>query len=102
MTQERKSVFFLSITVLLLIVMLFFDNMQWQVDTILFFSVGVVFPLFCIGGFVVLTGTGIWRKATGKPCSQTFTTALMLLLLLIVFLGLFALAGALGIGPVPN
>ena len=94
--------FILGITVLSLIVVLFLDNMQWQADTILFFIVGVFSPLLCIGGFVALIGTGIWRKATGKPCRQTFIIALILLLLLAVIFGLFALAGALGIGPVPN
>ena len=101
--KERKCVLFiLGITVLSLIVVLFLDNMQWQADTILFFIAGVFFPLLCIGGFVALIGTGIGRKAMGKPCRQTFIIALILLLLLAVIFGLFALAGALGIGPVPN
>ena len=101
--KERKCVLFiLGITVLSLIVVLFLDNMQWQADTILFFIAGVFFPLLCIGGFVALIGTGIGRKAMGKPCRQTFIIALILLLLLAVIFGLFALAGALGIGPVSN
>ncbi|MCM1100187.1 MAG: helix-turn-helix domain-containing protein [Clostridium sp.] len=101
--QERKNaLFILEIITVIVIFVLFLDSMQWQMDTIIFTGVGVVFPLFCIFGFVVLLCNAIWRKITGKSCGQTFITALALLLLLILFMGVFFLIGALGIGPVPN
>ena len=101
--QERKNVFkILGITSIIVIFILFIDSMQWQADTIIFTGAGVAFPLFCVGGFIALLCNGIWRKVKGKPCRQTFALAIALLLLLIIFLGLFFLIGALGIGPVPN
>jgi len=101
--QERKNALvILGITAIIVISILFLDSMQWQMDTIMFESVGVVFPLFCVFGFSALLGNGIWRKVTGRPCGQTFVMALALLLLLIIIMGLFFLIGALGIGPVTN
>ena len=101
--QERKTAYWiLGIALLLVMVVLFLDGMQWQADMILFTGVGVVFPLFCLCGFVALLGNGIWRKVQGKPYVQTFAMAFALLFLLLFFFSLFWLIGALGIGPIPN
>ena len=101
--RERKNAFrILGILSAAVIFLLFLDSMQWQADTIIFTGAGVVFPLICTGGFLALTGSGIWRKVRGKPCGQTFALAIGLLLLLMIMLGLFFGAGALGIGPVPS
>lgn len=101
--QERKNaLFILGIVAVIIIFVLFLDSMQWQIDTLIFACVGVVFPLLCIFGFIALLGSAIWRKLIGKPCGQTFVMALALLLILIIVIGFFFLVGALGIGPVPN
>lgn len=101
--RERRNVFrILGVTAVVVIFLLFIDSMQWQADTIIFTLAGVVFPLFCTAGFIALLCNGVWRKARGKPCRQAFALSLALLLLLIIFLGLFFLIGALGVGPVPN
>ncbi len=101
--QERKNAFkILGIISIIVIFLLFIDSMQWQADTILFTVVGVVLPLFCIGGFIALLCNGLWRKTKGKPYQQTFSLAIVLILFLIIFLGLFFLIGSLGIGPVPS
>lgn len=102
--QERKNVFqILGVTsIIVFFLLLFIDSMQWQADTIIFTGVGVAFPLFCMGGFIALLCNGIWRKVKGKSCGQTLALAIALPLLLIIFLGLFFLIGALGIGPVPS
>lgn len=101
--QERKNVLcILGIIAAIVVFVLFLDNMQWQIDTLIFTGVGVVVPLFCIFGFIALLGNAIWRKAMGKPCGQTFIMALVLALFLIIIMGVFFLAGALGTGPVPN
>lgn len=101
--QERKNVFqILGVTSIIVFFLLFIDSMQWQADTIIFTGVGVAFPLFCMRGFIALLCNGIWRKVKGKSCGQTLALAIALPLLLIIFLGLFFLIGALGIGPVPN
>lgn len=101
--QERKNVLcILGVVAVIVIFVLFLDSIQWQMDTLIFTSAGVVFPLFCVFGFLALLGNGIRRKITGKPCGQTFAIALALLLLFTVFMGLFFLIGALGIAPVPN
>ena len=101
--QERKNaLFILGITAVIVITLLFFDSMQWQLDTLIFTGVGVVFPLFCVLGFIALLVNAIWRKAMGKSYGQTVVMALALLLFLIIIMGLFFLVGALGISPVPN
>ena len=65
--QERKNIFkVLGITSIIVIFVLFIESMQWQADTIIFTIAGVVFPLFCIGGFIALLCNGIWRKVKGK------------------------------------
>ncbi len=101
--QERKNALcILGVMAVVVIFVLFLDSVQWQMDTLIFTGAGVVFPLFCVFGFLALLGNGIRRKITGKPCGQTFVMALALLLLFIIFMGLFFLIGALGISPAPN
>ena len=101
--QERKNVLLILGAVAgVAIFVLFLDSIQWQIDTLVFTGVGIIFPLFCICGFLALLVNGIWRKRTGKPCGQTFGIACVLLLLFMIFVGLFFMIGALGIGPVPN
>ena len=101
--QERKNaILILGILFVLVIFILFLDSVQWQMDKFIFTVAGVVFPLFCLCGFVVLLGYGIWRKTTGKPGGQTFILALVLLCALVLTLGFFFLMGVFGIGPVPN
>ncbi len=101
--QERKNVFrILGITYVIAVFALLLDSMQWQADTIIFACAGVIFPLFCICGSAALLFNGIWRKIRNKSCGQTFVILLALLILLIVFFGVFFLIGTLGIGPIPN
>ncbi len=101
--QERKNALSVSgATAVAVILALFFDSMQWKMDTLIFTGVGVVFPMFCALGFLTLLGNGVRRKIIGKPCGQTFAIALVLLLLLTILMGIPFLIGALGIGPVPN
>ena len=101
--RERRNVFrILGVTAVVVIFLLFIDSMQWQADTIIFTLAGVVFPLLCTAGFIALLCNGVLRKSRGKPCRQAFALSLALLLLLIIFFGLFFLIGALGVGPVPN
>lgn len=101
--KERKNAYqILGSVIAVLILLLFLDNMSWRVDTILFTCFGVLFPLFCAGGFLALLCSGILRKINGKPCGQTMLFAILLLCLLILFAGLFFLTGVLGIGPIPE
>ena len=101
--KERRNAFkILAVTAITLIIILYFDTMQWQTDSIIFTIIGVVFPLLCLCGFTVLLGCGIWRKITGRSSGQTFVFSFALLLILIIFLGLFFAAGITGIGPVPD
>ena len=101
--KERRNAFkILAVTAITLIIILYFDTMQWQTDTIIFTIIGVVFLLLCLCGFIVLLGCGIWRKITGRSSGQTFVFAFVMLLILIIFLGLFFAAGITGIGPVPD
>lgn len=101
--RERKNALsILLVTLGIVIFTLFLDSNHWKIDTFIFASVGIIIPLFCICGFLVLSVYGIWRKVTAKPFGQTFVMAFVLLLFFVAIFGLFALAGVLGIGPVPN
>ena len=58
--KERRNAFkILAVTAITLIIILYFDTMQWQTDTIIFTIIGMVFPLLCLCGFIVLLGCGI-------------------------------------------
>lgn len=101
--KERKNALcILGIVAAAVVLVLLLDSAQWQMETFIFMGVGVILPLFCAFGLLALLGSGIWRKVKGRPCGQTFALALALLLLFIIFMGLFFLIGALGIGPAPN
>lgn len=101
--KERKNALcILGIVAAAVVLVLLLDSAQWQMETFIFMGVGVILPLFCAFGLLALLGSGIWRKVKGRPCGQTFALVLALLLLFIIFMGLFFLIGALGIGPAPN
>ena len=101
--KEWKNIFtILGVLLVLTVFILILDGLQWQMDMVIFTAAGVVFPLFCVGGFVALLGYGIWRKATSNPSRQTFALTLALFCILILILGFFFLIGALGIAPVSN
>lgn len=52
--KERRKIFtILGVLLTLTVFILFFDGLQWQMDKVIFAVVGVVFPLSCIGGFIV-------------------------------------------------
>ena len=88
------------LTALLLLLVL--DVLDWQWEAILFTGLGVILPLFCVGGTLVLLLYGLYRRARGKSVRFCFAAALGLCLLLLMFVGGFFLIGALGLGPVPN
>lgn len=101
--QERKNIFIvLGITAIAIVLLLLLETLQWQADTILFTVFGVALPLFCVAGCIALLCNGIMRKLNGNPYRQSFALAMALFLFLLVFFGIFALIGALGMGPVPT
>ena len=101
--QERKKIALLLAGVLTaLLLLLVLDVLDWQWEAILFTGLGVILPLFCAGGTLVLLLYGAYRRARGKSVRFCFAAALGLCLLLLVFVGGFFLIGALGLGPVPN
>ncbi len=101
--QERKGGFkILAAALICLILVLYLDTMDWQADQILFTLAGVGLPLFCVCGGFALLGYGVWRKAAGKSSGQIFGIAAGMFVFLLCFLGLFVLAGSMGVGPVPT
>ena len=60
------------------------------------------FPVICLLASIALVIYGIWRKKNKLPCLQTFILAGALILIPICIVVLLFLAGALGLGPVPN
>lgn len=101
--QERKHIFaILSGIAGIVILFLFLDSLQWRADTFIFTMMGVVFPLLCVCSFIALILYGIGRKRKGKSSKQTFMIAMLCLFALILIAAMFALVGALGIGPIPQ
>ena len=101
--RERKTALaILGAVALGVLLLLGLDGLGWQPDAVLFTLVGVVLPLACLCGLIALVGYGLWRKRTGRPGGQTFALAGALFLVLLALCGLFALAGAMGLGPVPG
>lgn len=100
--EWRNTALVFRFLFVVVIVFLFLDSIYWDPEKLFFTLAGVAFPLFCVGGFVVLAGYGVWRKATGKTYGRTFLAALSLFGALALLAGLLFLAGALGAGPVPS
>ncbi len=101
--QERKNV--LSIIGCLtsaVILILYLDSIGWQLDTFLFTVVGVILPFVAILSFLMLLGYAVYRKFKGQSYCQTFLIALIGLGVVALILGIFMLAGTLGLGPVPR
>lgn len=100
--EWRNTALVLRALFVLVLVFLLLDSVYWEPEKLFFTLAGVAFPMFCVGGFLALAGYGVWRKATGKTYGRTFLVALSLFGALALLAGLFFLAGALGVGPVPN
>ena len=101
--QERKNI--LSIIGCLtsaVILILYLDSIGWQLDTFLFTVVGVILPFVAILSFLMLLGYAVYRKFKEQSCRQTFLIALIGLGVVALILGIFMLAGTLGLGPVPR
>ncbi len=101
--QERKHVVtVVSAAFVLVLIILFADNVQGRWDYVLFISLGVVLPLLCLCAFLGLIGYGLWRKVHHMSCKQTVIASLIFASILILFFGVFVLLGAIGMFPVPN
>lgn len=62
----------------------------------------VYFPVICLVASVALLIYGVWRKKNKLPCLQTFVLSAIMLLIPVAVVVFLFLAGALGLGPVPN
>lgn len=94
---ERKSILKISVGIAVILFLIFLiDGMGW-----LGFAM-VYFPVICLAGGIALVIWGLWRKKNKLPCLQTFVLAGIMLLIPITLILFFFLAGALGLGPVPN
>ncbi len=98
--ERRRTLYVLGAAAGLAALVLLLDSVDWRWDAVLFTALGVWLPLFCMFGFLALLGYGIWRKRAGKAHGRTLWAACACLLFLLLFLGAFVLAGALGLGPV--
>lgn len=94
---ERKSIMKIAgcVAAFLLLVFLI-DSMGW-----LGFAM-VYFPVICLFAGIILIIYGIWRKKSGLPSLQTFILAITMVLIPLFLVVFLFLAGALGLGPVPN
>lgn len=95
--QERKTLLRISIGVLSAITLFFLgDTMGWM---------GMVFavlPCLCFAIAISLFIYGVIRHRHKQPCTQSFIWASILMGYPILLLVLLFLAGAVGLGPVPN
>lgn len=62
----------------------------------------VFFPVICLILSVALLIYGCWRKRNKLPCLQLFIISGVMLLVPVALAVFLFLAGALGIGPIPN
>ncbi len=94
---ERKHIIAIMVLVAIVPMVIFLiDNMT------IYGFLGVCVPVTCLLLGVGLLIYGIWRKITKKTCWQTFTIALLMFSVPVILIILLFIAGALGIGPVPN
>ena len=94
---ERKSIMKIAgcVAAFLLLVFLI-DSMGWLGFLVAYF------PVICLFAGIALVIYGIWRKKNGLPSLQTFILAVSMVLIPLCVAAFLFLAGALGLGPVPN
>ena len=94
---ERKSVLKIAGGIATVLFMIFLiDSMGW-------FGIAMAYlPVICLIGSVALFIYGSWRKKNKLSCLQTFVIACVMLLIPVALAVFLLLAGALGIGPIPN
>lgn len=93
--QQEKRLIYLMILVaiILALLILLIDNIGWNIENILFTSIGVIFPLICLLIFIALLLLSIIRHLERKTCKHTLKLSLFFgCLLLIFFLVIFVLA----------
>lgn len=94
---ERKSILkIVGCIAAALFLFFLIDGMGWMGFAM------VYFPVICLMVSIALIVYGIWRKKNRLPCLQTFILAIVMLLIPLCIVVLLFLAGALGLGPVPN
>lgn len=94
---ERKSIVKVAGYIAAILVLIFLiDSAGW------FGFAMAYFPVICLLGSIALVIYGVWRKKNKLPCVQTFVLAIAMLLIPVTLVLLLFLAGALGLGPVPN
>lgn len=100
--ERRAALSLLALVAAADLLILLLDTFSGRWDALLMLGAGVFFPLFCATGALALMGLALWRRSTGRPWGQTARIALALALGLALLCGVLLLAGALGLGPVPN
>ena len=94
---ERKAILKIAGCIAAALFLIFLiDGMGWMGFAM------VYFPVICLLISIALVLYGIWRKKNQLPCLQTFILAIVLVLIPLGIVVLLFLAGALGLGPVPN
>lgn len=94
---ERKSILKITGCIAAALFLIFLiDGMGWLGLAMIYF------PVICLVASIALVIYGIWRKKNKLPCLQTFSLAIVLLLIPVCVAILLFLAGALGLGPVPD
>lgn len=94
---ERKSILTIAGCAAAVPFLIFlFDAMGWMGFAMAYF------PVICLFAGTALAVYGAWRKKNKRSCSQSFISAIILLLIPVCIMMLLFLAGALGLGPVPD
>lgn len=94
---ERKSILKITGCIVAALLLLFLiDGLGWMVFLFAYF------PAICLLVSISLAIYGLRRKKNKLPCLQTFVLAGVAILIPIAVALFFFLAGALGLGPVPN
>lgn len=94
---ERRSILKITGCIAAALLLLFLiDGLGWMVFLFAYL------PIICLLVGISLVIYGLRRKKNKLPCLQTFVLAGIVILIPIAVALFFFLAGALGLGPVPN
>lgn len=94
---ERKAVFIIGLCITAALALLFLLDSVEPIGVIL-----ALLPVICLICGIALLVYGFWRRKHRLPCLQSFVAAVLMLAVPLCVLIFFIIAGALGLGPVPN
>ena len=101
-TERKRAFSIIGCLAIMILFILYLDNVGWKADTILFTAFGVILPLVAALSSIVLLGYSLHRKRKGKSGRQTFLIALISFCVVAIIFLAFVFVGLFGLGPTPQ